>query len=599
METEPPPAFGSTTVKVNVNTSGWHTLHANATDPLNRPDQVGAHFNFYADYTAPTAIIKDPPPAVQYENVTALDITCNDDHACSDDLTVKIDDQPPLETKRRGYQTPALVEGKHHVSIFAHDQAGNRQSEPSVVTIVIDRTPPPPPTFITPTRVGRRAAVTVKGVRGRWILQRKQESKCGDATFSDVQSGMYTLSTEIDFEPDPGTYRLFATSLDKVNNSATGYSDEFIVAYALQDSLRIMRVNSTLLRVEWSPLNATEEYDLQWSPTRTFDANVGSITTADLSAMITVADPMEHHLLYFRIAARDTGAWSPLSQPWKVTQDCNERQYLDDWKQDDPLQWQCKECPEGASCVKDVRWAQVKAKFGWWRHKATGKTNFTKCIYAPACLGAPNPELQDRYLSNESIDAALLDQPEACNVEIGHRALCEGGERCRLCHACLPNHEHASSGKCLPCHGMAVNQLLLVGGVAFALLAAGLLVWLQIENKGEGGLSDALKKVLLNYLQVAALAAGFPLKWPSEVEAMFAVQSTVSTAGQYLLRPDCELSVLPPAIAFYNKMVMFSTLPPAIVCGCLFFWKMQSTCRACFCLKGEGRGMEASHRQQL
>ena len=71
----PPPAFGSTTVKVNVNTSGWHTLHANATDPLNRPDQVGAHFNFYADYTAPTAIIKDPPPAVQYENITALDIT--------------------------------------------------------------------------------------------------------------------------------------------------------------------------------------------------------------------------------------------------------------------------------------------------------------------------------------------------------------------------------------------------------------------------------------------------------------------------------------------------------------------------------------------
>ena len=68
---------------------------------------------------------------------------------------------------------------------------------------------------------------------------------------------------------------------------------------------------------------------------------------------------------------------------------------------------------------------------------------------------------------------------------------------------------------------------------------------------------------------------------------MFAVQSTVSTAGQYLLRPDCELSVLPPAIAFYNKMVMFSTLPPAIVCGCLFFWKMQSTCRACFCLRGE------------
>ena len=220
------------------------------------------------------------------------------------------------------------------------------------MTIVIDRTPPPPPTFITPTRVGS-APQSLSRVRAA-DPPAKQESKCGDATFSDVQSGMYTLSTEIDFEPDPGTYRLFATSLDKVNNSATGHSDEFIVAYALQDSLRIMRVNSTLLRVEWSPLNATEEYDLQWSPTRTFDANVGSITTADLSAMITVADPMEHHLLYFRIAARDTGAWSPLSQPWKVTHETATRGNLDDWKQDDPLQ-ACKECPEGASCVKDVQ----------------------------------------------------------------------------------------------------------------------------------------------------------------------------------------------------------------------------------------------------
>ena len=61
--------------------------------------------------------------------------------------------------------------------------------------------------------------------------------------------------------------------------------------------------------------------------------------------------------------------------------------------------------------------------------------------------------------------------------------------------------------QCLPCHGMAVNQLLLVGGVAFTLLAAGLLVWLR-WRKG-GGLSDA-EKVLLNYLQVAALAANFP-----------------------------------------------------------------------------------------
>ena len=44
---------------------------------------------------------------------------------------------------------------------------------------------------------------------------------------------------------------------------------------------------------------------------------------------------------------------------------------------------------DGASLLKDVRWAQVKAKFGWWRHKATGKTNFTKCITPQPALVLP------------------------------------------------------------------------------------------------------------------------------------------------------------------------------------------------------------------
>ena len=43
-------------------------------------------------------------------------------------------------------------------------------------------------------------------------------------------------------------------------------------------------------------------------------------------------------------------------------------------------------------------------------------------------------------------------------------------------------------------------------------LAASVLVKMQIDNQGKGGLSDAVKKVLLNYLQMAALAQQFPLQ---------------------------------------------------------------------------------------
>jgi len=121
--------------------------------------------------------------------------------------------------------------------------------------------------------------------------------------------------------------------------------------------------------------------------------------------------------------------------------------------------------------------------------------------------------------------------------------------------------------------GGEANRWLLVGGVFFIILACGVLVKMQIDNKGKGGLSDAIKKVVLNYLQMAALAQGFPLQWPAAVESLFAIQSTVSTAGQYMLRPDCELSSFQAADAFYRKMVIFSCAPPLVILmSGLFFW---------------------------
>ena len=392
-------------------------------------------------------------------------------------------------------------------------------------------------------------------------------------------SGTFGTKTIINEEPSPATYRIHATAFDVVNNSASAFSAEFVVAHALLKEPSIKRINSTRLHVAWLGDDSAASYDLQWSPTRSFEGTPKGLVSSQLEALVDVSLPVEHELLYFRVAQEGTGAWSPLSLRWTVASDCSSTQYLDDEESNDPTKWKCADCPEGGSCTEHVTWRQVKAKFGWWRNKAKGKTGFTPCIYPPACLGAPNPELKDRYILDNDTDAALINSPESCNHNAGHRAICRDGERCRLCHACRPNHEHAFGGKCRPCHSRAANRGVLAGGVAFALLAAALLVWLQINNKGEGGLSDALKKVLLNYLQVAALAAGFPLQWPEGVEAMFAVQSTVSTAGQYLLNPDCELSVLPPAVAFYNKMVGFALLPPLILLGCLLFWQAHARCR--------------------
>jgi hypothetical protein len=194
--------------------------------------------------------------------------------------------------------------------------------------------------------------------------------------------------------------------------------------------------------------------------------------------------------------------------------------------------------PDGAFCGGDnITWSHVKALWGWWRissgdksggggETSTIRSNFTKCIYPPACLGAPNPAMVNRFFNasvgqgEDKIDLAIHAYPggnnESCFGAIGHRETCQeggtGGIRCRLCHTCRSNYEHGTQGECKECSNAESNRYLLAGGALFVFLAASVLVKMQIDNQGKGGLSDAVKKVLLNYLQMAALAQQFPLQ---------------------------------------------------------------------------------------
>ena len=59
------------------------------------------------------------------------------------------------------------------------------------------------------------------------------------------------------------------------------------------------------------------------------------------------------------------------------------------------------------------------------------------------------------------------------------------------------------------------NRGLLSLGAILVILAVGVLVYLQIKNNGQGELSDGVKKILLNWLQISSMAAAFPLKWVS------------------------------------------------------------------------------------
>jgi len=115
----------------------------------------------------------------------------------------------------------------------------------------------------------------------------------------------------------------------------------------------------------------------------------------------------------------------------------------------------------------------------------------------------------------------------------------------------------------------------MAGGILVMILAGTLLIYMAIEAAdAKDNISDAMKKIVINYLQVTSLAAGFPLKWPEAVETMFAYMSSFSSVGQHLLSPDCELTELEPAEAFYSKQVGFASLPILIFVVSKLLWSV-------------------------
>jgi hypothetical protein len=272
-------------------------------------------------------------------------------------------------------------------------------------------------------------------------------------------------------------------------------------------------------------------YDVQWSRDPVFeDVNpkhhvvVSKSTKASRSIVIAVDDPIEIIDIYFRVSIKDANVWSPPSKTWTVATDCGAFQYLDDrspmyaqaegleppipsHKESDPSSWRCEPCPAGASCRHiNATWDEVKALWGWWRINDYGRSKFARCIFAPGCLGAANPKLSGKFLNSTDEDPALIEGKEECALNLGHDQNCSRGERCRLCNTCLPGFEKIRHGLCNECPATPSTRGLLVAGILAVAGAASVLVWIQIHNQGRGGLSDALKKVLINYLQIASLA---------------------------------------------------------------------------------------------
>ena len=75
---------------------------------------------------------------------------------------------------------------------------------------------------------------------------------------------------------------------------------------------------------------------------------------------------------------------------------------------------------------------------------------FERCPFGAACLGAPNPDLEDMFEGR----LAMLDQPEGCNEAY------RNDSNNFLCSSCAYGYSHIAgdaSGKCDKCPGRGEN----------------------------------------------------------------------------------------------------------------------------------------------
>merc|ERR1711871_935578 len=127
-------------------------------------------------------------------------------------------------------------------------------------------------------------------------------------------------------------------------------------------------------------------------------------------------------------------------------------------------------------------------------------------------------------------------------------------------------------GKCEKCGTRITNVWIAVFGCVGTLFILILLIRLGMNDVLEGNPSDAMSRILVNFLQVLGIFIAFPLKWPPALLQLLKISQAVSVLGDVLVNPDCELSWVADN-TFYAKLVFWAVAPITFVFLCYIFWR--------------------------
>ena len=92
-------------------------------------------------------------------------------------------------------------------------------------------------------------------------------------------------------------------------------------------------------------------------------------------------------------------------------------------------------------------------------------------------------------------------------------------------------------------------------------------------------MAEMLQIIILDYLQLSSLVVAMDVPWPDVLQMVFNIQGVISTIGEHLLSPDCELTNLRPSDLVYQKQLFYLLLPYlAILCSWVF-WRVVCKCK--------------------
>ena len=384
------------------------------------------------------------------------------------------------------------------------------------------------------------------------------------------------------------------TSSDKPYNFNNTFDVEVIDAEARSPPPEglVLRLEKDRMLLTWNVVGHYN-YEIQWSRDRVFLNNVNrSKQTATSLALPLIFSQPGQHVTFFRARILDNNGdsnseWSAVTEAWTVAKDCDRvSEYLN--MSGGLYDWKCNDCPSGGDCVgEDITWKDVKPMFGYWRispWRVDQYSNFSECMFPLACLGGKNLALRGKFVAN-GVDYAMKDSEEMCNNDLGYETTCsrdEGNNRCRLCATCKMGYRHKDvSGilRCDKCPDAVANKGLLILGVLVVALVMCVMVFDHIGTGGRKSLHQMQKVIIINYLQMTFMIANMDVPWHDPMMGVFDFQGAISTIGEHLLNPVCELQDTSAAEIAYGKQIGYIFVVPFMMLLIKIVWRSIAYCQ--------------------